>query len=70
MERSPQRPAPPLASLPVGLVERVLDTAAVRPGVVDTAQRRLTLAPLPTAHLLAASVVAVLLAGRRDAAPA
>jgi hypothetical protein len=54
-----------VATFPVGLVEQILSAPGVRPGIVDTAQRRLSLGPLPTSHLLAASVVEVLVAGRR-----
>jgi hypothetical protein len=53
--------------MPAGLLEHVLGVSAVRPGIVDSAQRRLALSPLPSARLLAASVVDVLLAGRRAA---
>lgn len=56
-----------LFALPCGLLEHILDVPALRPGVVDTAQRRLALAPLPTARLLAASMVDVLVAGREAA---
>lgn len=63
----PRRTPNPMAGLPAGLLEHVLGTPGVRPGVVDTAQRRLALAPLPTPRLLAASMVEVLIAGRRHA---
>ena len=56
-----------MTGLPPGLLEHLLGTPGVRPGIVDTAQRRLALAPLPTPRLLAASMVDVLVAGRRDA---
>ena len=67
MHRTTRRTPLPLAGLPAGLLEHALGSPAVRPGVVDTAQRRLALAPLPTAMLLAASMVDVLVAWRRHA---
>ena len=70
MYSNPRRTPRPLAGLPAGLLEHALGAPTVRPGIVDTAQRRLALAPLPTARLLAASMVDVLVAGRRHTAPA
>jgi hypothetical protein len=51
-------------AVPVGLLEQLLRLSSVRPGVVDTAQRRLALAPLPSPPLLAASMVDVLVSAR------
>ncbi|HET7654832.1 MAG TPA: hypothetical protein VFK42_17495 [Acidimicrobiales bacterium] len=51
-------------AVPAGLLEQLLRVSSVRPGVVDTAQRRLALAPLPSPPLLAASMVDVLVAAR------
>jgi hypothetical protein len=51
-------------AVPAGLLEQLLRVSWVRPGVVDAAQRRLALAPLPSPRLLAASMVDVLVSTR------
>lgn len=55
-----------VAAVPAGLLDQLLQVSSVRPGVVDTARRRLALAPLPAARLLAASMVEDLVASRRS----
>jgi hypothetical protein len=59
-----RRSSDDVVAVPAGLLEQLLRVSSVRPGVVDTAQRRLALAPLPSPPLLAASMVGVLVAAR------
>jgi hypothetical protein len=51
-------------AVPAGLLEQLVRASWVRPGVVEVAQRRLALAPLPSPRLLAASMVDVLVSAR------